>query len=118
MKFLEIELPWPPTVNTYWRMVNSRILISKKGRLYREIVAASILEQIGFYKPIKSRVAVIIQCFPPDRRKRDLDNLPKALFDSLTYAGVWDDDEQIDDFRITRKHVVKPGYVNIYICEI
>lgn len=38
----------------------------------------------------------------PDRRRRDLDNMPKALFDGLTHAGVWTDDSQIDDLRIVR----------------
>ncbi len=28
-------------------------------------------------------------------RKRDLDNLPKAVFDALTSAGFWLDDGQI-----------------------
>ncbi|WP_317472009.1 RusA family crossover junction endodeoxyribonuclease, partial [Cronobacter sakazakii] len=30
-------------------------------------------------------------------RKRDLDNLPKAVFDALTSAGFWLDDGQVDD---------------------
>ena len=33
---------------------------------------------------------------PPDRRRRDLDNLYKCLFDALGHAGVYEDDSQID----------------------
>lgn len=44
-------------------------------------------------------LAVEITFYPPDRRKRDLDNLPKSLFDSLTDAGVWKDDSLIQDLR-------------------
>ena len=47
--------------------------------------------------------------YPPDRRKRDIDGYLKALLDSLTHAGVWLDDEQVDSIYITRGEVVKGG---------
>jgi crossover junction endodeoxyribonuclease RusA len=37
-----------------------------------------------------------MDAFPPDRRRRDLDNIQKALLDSLEHAGVYADDNQID----------------------
>jgi crossover junction endodeoxyribonuclease RusA len=43
---------------------------------------------------------VEIQAFRPDRRRRDLDNLLKAILDSLTHAGVMQDDALIEDLRI------------------
>ena len=36
------------------------------------------------------------------RRRRDLDNILKSLLDSLTHAGVWEDDSQITDLRIRK----------------
>jgi crossover junction endodeoxyribonuclease RusA len=73
------------------------MLISKKGREYRmavaELVAANPVKVEGSLK-------VTIEAFRPDRRKRDLDNLFKATLDSLTHAGVWEDDSQIVDLRI------------------
>jgi Holliday junction resolvase RusA-like endonuclease len=45
---------------------------------------------------------VVVEVYVPDRRKRDLDNLHKGILDSLTHAGVWGDDSQIDDLRIYR----------------
>ena len=47
-------------------------------------------------------IAVEIEAFMPDRRKRDLDNILKALLDALTHAGVWADDSQIVDLRIRK----------------
>lgn len=44
--------------------------------------------------------------------------MPKAVFDSLTHANFWDDDEQIDDFRIKRGERVKGGSLDITIWEI
>ena len=92
-----IVLPFPPSMNTYWRSFQGRMLISKKGREYRlavaELVASNPVRVEG---PLK----VTIEAFRPDRRKRDLDNLFKATLDSLTHAGVWEDDSQIVDLRI------------------
>ena len=36
----EFELPWPPSVNHYYRHVGPRVLISRDGRKYRERVVA------------------------------------------------------------------------------
>nr|DAH86622.1 MAG TPA: endodeoxyribonuclease RUS [Caudoviricetes sp.] len=38
----EFELPWPPSVNHYYRHVGPRVLISRDGRKYREIVAGIV----------------------------------------------------------------------------
>lgn len=64
---------------------------------------------------LADRLALHIVAFPPDRRKRDLDNLPKGVLDTLTKAETWIDDSQIDDLRITRGHVVKGGMLHLYI---
>ena len=96
---IEITLPWPPTVNTYWRSFNGRVLISAKGREYRKAVADQVLIQRAA-KHIDYAVKVEIKCYRPDRRRRDLDNLLKALLDSMTHAGVMEDDALIEDLRV------------------
>lgn len=53
----------------------------------------------------------------PDKRERDLDNLFKALLDSLVKAGVLVDDSIIDELRIVRRKVVKNGLVKVHIGE-
>jgi crossover junction endodeoxyribonuclease RusA len=104
---VNLTLPWPPSANTYWRHptrgpLAGRHLISEKGRAYREAVAIQVRAQLGAFKPHTGLVLVTVEAFVPDRRRRDLGNLDKALMDSLTHAGVWDDDSQIDDQRIYR----------------
>ncbi len=95
-------LPFCPTVNTYYRMVNGRMLISAKGRAYRNDVLAAILASHGKPEAIEGPVSVDIQVYPPDRKRRDLDNLLKSVLDSLTHAGVWLDDSQVCDLHIYR----------------
>ena len=99
LSVVEITLPWPPTVNTYWRQFQGRVLISKQGREYRKVVADQVMLQRAA-KHLDHAVRVEIKAFRPDRRRRDLDNLLKALLDSMTHAGVMDDDALIEDLRI------------------
>ena len=90
----ELELPWPPSVNHYYRHVGPRVLISRDGRRYREIVT-SLVKQTAF-KPFQDKIALYAVFYPPDNRRRDLDNVGgKVLLDSLQAAGLFKDDSQI-----------------------
>ena len=42
---IELTLPWPPSMNTYWRTFQGRMIISAKGREYRKAVADQVLIQ-------------------------------------------------------------------------
>ena len=112
---LNLVLPWPPTVNTYYRNVNGKTLISEKGRQYRAAVADQVLIQRGA-KQFAGRLAVAIVAHVPDQRRRDLDNLLKSTLDAMTHAGVWLDDEQIDDVRITRGPI--GGMLRVTVQEV
>lgn len=94
-------LPWPPSVNTYWRRAGHRMHISHQGREYRGNVAAACAMQ-ATDRLGAARVRLTITAHPPDRRRRDLDNLNKAVLDALVFARVFDDDSQVDDLRIVR----------------
>lgn len=114
---LNLQLPWPPSMNHYWRSVPGRgVLISAKGREYRESVCAAVLVQRAA-KQLAGRLVVEIHAFPPDKRRRDLDNLLKSCLDALTHAGVWLDDQQIDDLRIVRK-AAGGGTVQVNVREV
>jgi len=99
MNPMNITLPWPPSVNTYWRMVNGRMLISADGRAYRQAVVDQMWAQ-GKIKHFDGSLRMTIAAYRPDKRRRDLDNLLKATLDSLAHAGVYEDDSQIHDLRI------------------
>lgn len=117
---IEIELPYPPSANSYYRhptkgALAGRHLISAKGRDYRCEVIRRIAP-LNYSAP--GRLAVTIICHAPDKRRRDLDNLTKGLLDAMTHAGLWADDEQIDDLRIIRGANVSGGKVVVSVREI
>lgn len=100
---LTICLPFPPSLNRYYRNVGGRVLISEDGRKYRKRIAElSIFHRLAGSFP-DQRLRVIVQVIPPDNRTRDLDNLFKCLGDSCTKAGIWGDDSQIDVLHIMRR---------------
>ena len=88
-----LELPYPPSMNTYWRRVGARTLISRKGRAYRKSVC-SLLAAPGV-RPLDGPLEMLIDAYPPDRRRRDVDNLQKPLLDALEHAGVYHNDCQV-----------------------
>lgn len=118
---MKLTLPFPPSVNTYWRAPNKgplagRHLISAAGRKYQSDACAAIIEQLRrLPKPSTTPAAVAIILFPPDQRRRDLDNYNKALFDALTHAGVWEDDSQVKRMLVEWGPVVPKGKVEITI---
>jgi crossover junction endodeoxyribonuclease RusA len=112
---IELELPYPPSVNHYWRSWRGRVLISRSGRAYRDAVGL-VLRRMGV-KPMAGRLAVHIELYPPDRRKRDLDNTLKAIGDSLQHGGAFEDDSQIVWLLIEKADVVKAGKIIVRIVE-
>ncbi|MTC46762.1 RusA family crossover junction endodeoxyribonuclease [Providencia sp. wls1922] len=112
-------LPFPPSVNTYWRHVGKRHLISENGRKFRANAIAAVYEQLR-KRPmaITDDVTVIVKMYPPTNHRRDIDNYLKAPFDALTHANVWKDDEQVKRVDMQWCEVVKGGRFEIQIIPI
>ena len=121
MNSYEITLPFPPSTNTYWRAIGrGRVIISAKGREFREEAVYTAMIERGAIdaEPMEGRLKVFIEAFPPDKRRRDLDNMLKAVLDALEHAKIYENDSQIDDLRIVRMPSGKPGKVVISVEEI
>lgn len=115
-----LELPWPPSVNHYWRHAvikgRAQVYTSAEGKAYRTAVHESVLQHApGQRKADTGRIQVGIMAYVPDRRARDLDNINKALLDALVHAKVFEDDSMIDRLTIERGPVVKGGKVRVFI---
>jgi crossover junction endodeoxyribonuclease RusA len=112
-----LTLPLPPTINHYYgqRSRGGRY-IKPAGIEFRKTVAEIVAA--ASHKTLEGRIALFAAIYPADRRKQDIDNRAKSLQDALTNAGVWLDDEQIDDLHIVRKEVIRGGMVKVVITEL
>ena len=111
---MKITLPWPPSVN--------HMHINAKGKRFRgqEYVAfcgmvANIVEREKVPAMGAQRLSVAIWLHAPNKRKVDIDNRVKPILDALQRAGVYDDDEQIDDLHVYRNEIAKGGYCTVTI---
>jgi len=113
---LILTLPLPPSVNHYIKSSGHRRYLSKEAIEFKKQVANYVAE----YKVPKlgdARLEMKIVIHFATRRKQDLDNRVKSLWDSLggNGAGVFDDDSQIDVLYLQRGAIKKGGSCLVYI---
>jgi crossover junction endodeoxyribonuclease RusA len=113
---MKFEMPFPPSINHYWRHCRGRTFISGEGEAFRQHVA--LLLTILRTRPLRGDLVLSIDVHPPDRRKRDLDNLLKALGDALQHGGAYKDDNQIAELHVYRRPPEPRGKVIVTIGEI
>jgi crossover junction endodeoxyribonuclease RusA len=112
----EIYMPFPPSNNNYYVKTQRGIFISQKGRKFRQAVAETLAQQMPSVH-ITDRILVETVYYMPDRRKRDIANYSKALHDAITVAGLWEDDELIDQNFEYRGGITKNGAVFMRISD-
>ena len=120
---VQLALPWPPSVNRYWRSVpmgrgrGVRVLISREGRADRREAVAR-LARFRSRRPLCGRLDVRVELCAPTRRALDIDNRLKALLDAMQHAGVYRDDGQIDRLLVERGPVTRGGLVRVQITRM
>ena len=115
----QLILPFPPSVNHYWRHYEGRTLLSAQGRKYRYEVRGAVYKTLQRApEPLRGPLSIDIEVAMPDRRKRDLDNLLKGLLDALAYAKIYEDDSQLHMIVISRyPYPVAKGRVSVNVFE-
>lgn len=108
---IDLFIPFPPSINSFYIKTRNGVFISKKGAAFQSSGILTIQAQLGAFEPLGEPLCMKVVVYPPDKRKRDLDNYMKPLLDTLTKAGVWLDDSLVDQLLIYRGVVVPSGSV-------
>lgn len=103
----EFNIPFPPSVNKYWgTRMNGRKFLLPRGRKFKDDVSLLLLSNgftdIRWFVQVK----LDLTAYEPDRRRRDIDNLLKAILDSLS-KYIYEDDSQVRELTIRRGGVDK-----------
>lgn len=116
-----LELPYPPSVNRYWRTFRNRQVVSAEGKAFKTHTAW-LARQEGLQAPIAGPVvlrAVLRPKKPLRASKRpvrciDIDNALKACCDALNGVAYLDD-SQLVDLRISRGEPCAGGMLEVAV---
>ena len=110
---LQFDVPWPPSVHRYWRHGRGRVYLAPAGRQFIELVRNAMPL---FHEPWETEdIKLVVLAHPPDRRRRDLDNILKALLDALEKGSVFRDDSQVKHISAKMLEPIKGGLVHIKV---
>ena len=116
-ELLTFTLGYPPTGNTSVRHAAGAHWLSPKAKAYFAVTRFDLMRQ-GLCLKLEGRLRVEAVISPPDRRKRDLDNVWKVAGDACTRAGGWVDDCQIDWLVLRRVEPSEGGSIHIRIMQL
>lgn len=89
----QIVLPFPLSVNAAYRAVKGRSILSERMRDWKN--EAGLMLNCQRFHRFTGPVEIEISLTPPDRRKRDIDNLFKCVLDLLkTHKVIVDDSSE------------------------
>lgn len=80
------------SLNAYYRIMRSRYIISPKGREYKKTIQDYL--KAAKITPTDDDFKLKVNCYFKGARRRDIDNVSKALFDALK-GFVYVDDSQM-----------------------
>lgn len=118
MSDYDFYMPYPPSVNGYWRTYKNRQIISERGRSYRSLAIRTMKNLNLDNEGLSDRLRVTVTIHPPTLRKYDIDNWCKAPFDALTHAKFWIDDEQVDKLEVLKGEKIKGGLIRVRVYKL
>ena len=111
-----LRLKWPVTVNSMYRSIRGRNILSKKAREYYNWFLKTHPPREKTFIP-ELPVVMVLLFHPPKNFRYDIDNYFKNILDCMTKGKIFTDDKQVVDLR-GLKRLKDPrgeGYVNVII---
>lgn len=101
MSNIKFTIPYPPSVNHYWGQRGTIKYLTKKAKDFRAAIQ-NVIDVEFNQEPLEGRLSLNMTLYPPDRRKRDVDNPIKPTLDALEHAGVYLNDSQVYNINVTK----------------
>lgn len=108
---ITLTFPYPPSINNYWLASGHRRYISKRGMEFKKAVQEAC---VGIPSFEDQKVEVSILLFPRDKRLLDVDNVCKAILDSMN-GIIYADDQNVWKLSIERREKIKGGGCQVTI---
>lgn len=96
---------------------NGRRVLKPAAQQYRHLVSIIAANGVQRFGGVPCPFSIWVTVYPPDRRKRDLDNLLKVLQDAIT-DGLRVDDSHINSVAIRRDEPFPSGRVEVVFTEV
>ena len=112
---MRLTLPYPPSLNVYWRTFRGRQVIGAAGRAFK--AEAAWKAAAAGIQPRGGPIAIALTLHPKQPKRArpganvrciDLDNCAKAALDALN-GIAYGDDSQVVDLHIRRGEPVAGG---------
>lgn len=108
---ITLHLPYPPSINHAFSVIRGRPVLTQETRAYRQRVRG--LVRSAGVPTLLGPLAVRLELYPPDDRRRDCDNAQKSILDALQQAGAFVDDSQIVWLLTIKTQLVVGGKVTV-----
>lgn len=120
---MNLMLPYPISVNVYWRSFRGRVVKSKAARDYIDAVQWKA-KSAGIKDPLTGKAKVVLKYFPKkpkvskgaEVRSMDIDNVAKVAIDCLQGIAYLNDN-QIVHLSISKEDPIEGGGLEVEWCE-
>lgn len=121
-RMVRLRLPYPPSANRLYRRYRGRVTLSAEVRRFRQLVGELWFVQRlchgAAHEFQEGPLSLTVAVYPPDRRRRDIDNILKILCDALQHARIIGDDSQFRRICLSFKESKSGGELHVEIRKL
>lgn len=128
MPVFKLKIDYPPMTGnkTYRRLRSGHVYMQPQAAKYKKETVnrvkecfgewcAQINDSVDRWIGEETEFEVQMTVVPPDRRRRDIDNIIKIILDALEGGGVFKNDSHVGTLIVRRRPPEKPGSVYIEV---